>query len=75
MRITGPPPDDPLLLGYSGYNPHNFPIYIITAIMKRIKIIQQMVYPPVVTESDNKFRMVMVSTITAIMDNMINSYM
>ena len=76
MRITGPPLD-PLLarLGYSGDNPHKFTMYITTAIMKRIRMIQQMMYPPVVTESDAKFRMVMLSTIIEIIDNMMNSYM
>ena len=34
-----------------------------------------MTYPPVVTESDVKLRMVMLSTITAMTNSMMNSYM
>lgn len=34
-----------------------------------------MVYPPAVTVSDVRFRMVMVRTITEITNNMMNSYM
>lgn len=75
--MTGPPFDDdpPLLAELDWSDPTRFPKYTKVAIMKRIKMIQQMVYPPVVTVSDSKFRMVMVSTMTAIIDNMMNSYM
>ena len=48
---------------------------MITAITNTIIMIQQMMDPPVVTVSDVKFRMVMPSTMIAMMNNMINSYM
>ena len=43
--------------------------------IKRIRMMQQMVYPPEVTVSEVKFLMMMVSIITEMTHNMMNSYM
>jgi hypothetical protein len=85
--MTGPSLDPPLIgrielgwigLGWIGLGPNDLNkllTYITAEMTKRIKMMQQMVYPPAVTVSDVKFRMVMVSTITEMTNNMINSYM
>ena len=80
MRMTGPS-FNPLLTGAAGLigllngRPNKLPAYITAEMTKRIRMMQQMTYPPVVTVSDVKFRMVMVSTMTEITNNIMNSYM
>jgi hypothetical protein len=59
----------------NGCEPNKLPIYITAEMTNRIRMMQQMVYPPAVTASDVKFRMVMVSTMTEMTNNMMNSYM
>lgn len=87
MRMIGPSLDDeldipdPTLALLMGdccefrFNPNNFPTYITITIMNMIKMMQLMTYPPLVTASDDKFRTVMVSTMAAMINNMISSYM
>jgi hypothetical protein len=58
-----------------GCAPNKLPTYITAEIIKKIRMMQQMMYPPAVTVSDVKFRMVMVSTMTEMTNNMMNSYM
>ena len=58
----------------NGCEPNKLPTYITTEMTNRIRMMQQMVYPPAVTVSDVKFRMVMVSTMTEMTNNMMNSY-
>lgn len=78
MRMTGPSLD-PLLTGptglLNGCEPNKLPAYITAEMTNNIRMMQQIVYPPVVTASDVKFRMVTVSTITEMTNNMTNSYM
>ena len=76
MRMTGPSLDPiGLLIGLLICEPNKLPTYITTEITKMIRMMQQMVYPPLVTVSDVKFRIVIVSTMTEMTNNMMNSYM
>ena len=70
---------DPLLRGLlievSGCELNKLPTYITTEITIKIRMMQQMVYPPAVIVSEVKFLMMIVSTITEMTHNMMNSYM
>jgi hypothetical protein len=79
MRMTGPSldllPIGELIGLLNGCEPNKLPAYITAEMTKRIRMTQQMVYPPVVTVSDVMFRMVTVSTMSEITNNIMNSYM
>jgi len=84
MRMTGPSMDPMglligliigLIIGLLICEPNKLLTYITTEITKRIRMMQQIVYPPVVTVSDVKFLMVMVSTMIEMINSMMNSYM
>jgi len=57
------------------FNPRKWTTYTITAIINSTRMMQQMMYPTVVTVLDVMLRTVMPSTMAEMMNSMMNSYM
>ena len=76
MRMIGPAlePTRPTLDGYDVFLIRCI-TYMIIATKNTMRMIQQTTYPAVVVVSDARLRMVIINTISAMMNKKINSYM